>query len=240
MRTRTGVALAAAAGLIGAAAVGVPAVLAADDDRPDQGRFGMMWSDDAPRWDDERGFGRMGGWMHGGRGGWGGGWGGMGPGLGAAGPCGWADGEPAGKLTADQEDDLADFAEREKPGPGPLHRLRRRRRRPAPSACSRGRSRTTSGRQASARALRRRGPDRGQRPGCSSPTTPWPRTRRDARGRLEVARRRRSRWPGDLEEGFVDTLGDAADRLETPPRPWRGPTSTSPSTPKRHLDVLSD
>jgi hypothetical protein len=115
MRTRTGIALAVAAGLVGAAAVGVPAVLAADDDPPrDGGRWGgPMWADR----DDARG---MGPWMMRGRdgrgpgGGPGGGFGGRRGGLGGGpGLCGWG-GEAAGTLTGAQEETLADLAEREK------------------------------------------------------------------------------------------------------------------------------
>ena len=129
MRTRTGIALAVAAGLVGAAAVGVPAVLAADDDPPrDGGRWGgPMWADR----DDARGMGPWmmrgrdgrgpGGGPGGGFGGPGGGFGGPGGGFGGGrggfgggpGLCGWGD-EAQGTLTGAQEETLADLAEREK------------------------------------------------------------------------------------------------------------------------------
>jgi hypothetical protein len=236
MRTRTGVALAAAAGLIGAAAVGVPAVLAADDDRPDEGRFGMMWSDDAPRWDDERGFGRMGGWMHGGGRG---GWGGMGPGLGAAGPCGWGEGEPAGKLTADQKDDLADFAEREKLAQDLYTDFADAAGDPRLSMLAWSESHHLRTLQAMLERYDVEDPTEGNGPGeftDEAVAADYDAMLEDGSGSqeaaLEVSR--------DLEQGFVDTLGDAAEQLEDSAPDVARAYEHLAFASARHLEVLSD
>ncbi|HEU4513839.1 MAG TPA: DUF2202 domain-containing protein [Nocardioidaceae bacterium] len=120
MRTRRIVAVALAAGVVGAGAVVTPMVLAADDD---PAPYGPRWDQDGdggPGWMQERMQGRMQGRGMGPGAGMGPGMmqaGGMGPGAGqgmrGAGDCLFAD-AAKGTLTDAQKQTLADQAEKEK------------------------------------------------------------------------------------------------------------------------------